>query len=116
MLQLPEATGRSLVAPLFMRDELRGLLVVSAVEELSRQDSDSLQALSAQVALALESAALTEDLLLQQSQPRFASLVKNSSDVVMVTEPTRRSATRARRRTGCSGSNPTSWRAAVSPS
>ncbi|TMK94268.1 MAG: EAL domain-containing protein [Actinobacteria bacterium] len=33
------------------------------------------------------SAALTEDLLIQQSQMRFASLVKNSSDVVMVTEP-----------------------------
>jgi diguanylate cyclase (GGDEF)-like protein/PAS domain S-box-containing protein len=61
--------------------------VVSAVEELSRQDSDSLQALSVQVALALESAALTEDLLIEQSQRRFASLVKNSSDVVMVTEP-----------------------------
>ena len=87
MLQLPEAHRSLFVAPLFMRDELRGLLVVSAIEELSRQDADSLQALSAQVALALESAALTEDLLIQQSQMRFASLVKNSSDVVMVTEP-----------------------------
>src|SRR5256885_365247 len=86
MLQLPETHRSLFVAPLFMRDELRGLLVVSAVEELSRQEADSLQALSAQVALALESAALTEDLLIQQSQRRFASLVKNSSDVVMVTE------------------------------
>src|SRR6476661_8381124 len=86
-LQLPETHRSLFVAPLFMRDELRGLLVVSAVEELSRQDADSLQALSAQVALALESAALTEDLLIEQSQRRFASLVKNSSDVVMVTEP-----------------------------
>ncbi|TMK19061.1 MAG: EAL domain-containing protein [Actinobacteria bacterium] len=87
MLELPEAHRSLFVAPLFMRDELRGLLVVSAIEELPRQDADSLQALSAQVALALESAALTEDLLIQQSQMRFASLVKNSSDVVMVTEP-----------------------------
>ncbi len=86
-LQLPETHRSLFVAPLFMRDELRGLLVVSAVEELTRQDADSLQALSAQVALALESAALTEDLLIEQSQRRFASLVKNSSDVVMVTEP-----------------------------
>src|SRR5512132_4257040 len=86
-LQLPQTHRSLFVAPLFMRDELRGLLVVSAVEELSRQDADSLQALSAQVALALESAALTEDLLIEQSQRRFASLVKNSSDVVMVTEP-----------------------------
>jgi diguanylate cyclase (GGDEF)-like protein/PAS domain S-box-containing protein len=86
-LQLPETHRSLFVAPLFMRDELRGLLVVSALEELTRQDADSLQALSAQVALALESAALTEDLLIEQSQRRFASLVKNSSDVVMVTEP-----------------------------
>ena len=40
------------------------------------------------MALALESAALTEDLLLRQSEARFASLVKNSSDVVAVIEPT----------------------------
>ena len=50
--------------------------------------ADSLRALSSQVALALESAALTEDLLLRQSEARFASLVKNSSDVVTVIEPT----------------------------
>ena len=49
--------------------------------------ADSLRALSSQVALALESAALTQDLLLQQSEARFASLVKNSSDVVAVIEP-----------------------------
>jgi diguanylate cyclase (GGDEF)-like protein/PAS domain S-box-containing protein len=75
------------VAPLFMRDELRGLLVVSSVDELSPQETDSIGSLSAQVALALESAALTEDLLIQQSQARFASLVANSSDVVMVVDP-----------------------------
>ena len=39
------------------------------------------------MALALESAALTEELLIQQSEARFASLVRNSSDVVTVVEP-----------------------------
>ena len=40
-----------------------------------------------QVALALESAALTEDLLRRQSEARFRSLIQNSSDVVTVIDP-----------------------------
>ena len=77
-----------LVAPLFMRDEFRGMMVVATPQEMPSSVADSLRALSSQVALALESAALTEDLLLRQSEARFASLVKNSSDVVAVIEPT----------------------------
>ena len=80
--------GSVLVAPLFMRDEFRGMMVVATPEEMPASVADSLRALSSQVALALESAALTEDLLLRQSEARFASLVKNSSDVVAVIEPT----------------------------
>ncbi|HEY7477769.1 MAG TPA: EAL domain-containing protein, partial [Actinomycetota bacterium] len=79
--------GSMLVAPLFMRDEMHGLLVVATPERMENSVADALQALSSQVALALESAALTEDLLLRQSEARFASLVKNSSDVVLVIEP-----------------------------
>ena len=51
---------------------------------MDRSLTDSLTALSTQVALALESAALTRNLLQQQSEARFASLVSNSSDVVCV--------------------------------
>ena len=88
-LSLPgDVEGSVLVAPLFMRDEFRGLMVVATDEEMPVSVADSLRALSSQVALALESAALTEDLLLRQSEARFASLVKNSSDVVTVIEPT----------------------------
>ncbi len=54
---------------------------------MPRGVADSLRALSSQVALALESAALTEDLLMKQSEARFASLVSNSSDVVTVIDP-----------------------------
>ena len=71
-----------------MRDEFRGMMVVATPQEMPSSVADSLRALSSQVALALESAALTEDLLLRQSEARFASLVKNSSDVVAVIEPT----------------------------
>ena len=78
--------GSVFIAPLFMREELHGLMVVATPEEMPRTVADSLQALSSQVALALESAALTEDLLRQQSEARFASLVQNSSDVVTVLE------------------------------
>jgi diguanylate cyclase (GGDEF)-like protein/PAS domain S-box-containing protein len=86
-LALPiDDEGSVFVAPLFMREELHGIMVVSTPEEMPRSVADSLQALSSQVALALESAALTEDLLRQQSEARFASLVQNSSDIVTVLE------------------------------
>ncbi|HUL85978.1 MAG TPA: EAL domain-containing protein, partial [Actinomycetota bacterium] len=85
-LGLPEEHTTAFVAPLFTLDELSGILIVTVRGELSRQVGESLESLTSQVALALESAALTEDLLIQQSQARFASLVKNSSDLVMVIE------------------------------
>jgi diguanylate cyclase (GGDEF)-like protein/PAS domain S-box-containing protein len=81
------AEGSVFVAPLFLRDELHGLMVVASEESMPASVADSLRALSSQVALALESATLTEDLLIQQSEARFASLVKNSTDVVTVIEP-----------------------------
>ncbi|HEY7478510.1 MAG TPA: diguanylate cyclase, partial [Actinomycetota bacterium] len=84
-LGLPrEEEGSVLVTPMFVRDEFRGMLVVGTPEEMPLTVADSLQALASQVALALESAALTEDLLRRKSEARFASLVQNSSDVVTV--------------------------------
>ena len=73
--------------PLFIKDELRGLLVVGSSERADPAIRDGLEALASQVALALESAVLTEDLLRQRSEARFSSLVQNSSDVVAVIEP-----------------------------
>jgi diguanylate cyclase (GGDEF)-like protein/PAS domain S-box-containing protein len=82
-LWLPrEEDGSVQVTPMFIREEFRGMLVVGTPEEMPATVADSLQALASQVALALESAALTEDLLRRQSEARFASLVQNSSDVV----------------------------------
>jgi diguanylate cyclase (GGDEF)-like protein/PAS domain S-box-containing protein len=72
--------------PLFMKDELRGLLVVGSSSALPRANRETLEALTSQVALALDSAALTEDLLRQQTEARFRSLVQNSTDVVMVVD------------------------------
>ena len=83
----PADGGPVFVAPLFMRDELKGVLVVAGDGAVPRPVRDGLDALVSQVALALESAELTEDLLRRQSEARFSSLVQNSSDVVMVIEP-----------------------------
>jgi diguanylate cyclase (GGDEF)-like protein/PAS domain S-box-containing protein len=85
-LRLPASTLFSLAIPLFLRGELSGLLVVAGSEQLPKSAVDGLEALSSQVALALESAELTEDLLRRQSEARFSSLVQNSSDVVMVVD------------------------------
>jgi diguanylate cyclase (GGDEF)-like protein/PAS domain S-box-containing protein len=85
-LGFPEDSATLLSGPLFMKEELRGLLVVGSESALPRANRDTLEALTSQVALALDSAALTEDLLRQQTEARFRSLVQNSTDVVMVVD------------------------------
>jgi diguanylate cyclase (GGDEF)-like protein/PAS domain S-box-containing protein len=90
--ELVDALGLSansafvLNAPLFMKEELQGLLVLAGSATVPRATRDSLEALSSQVALALDSALTTEALLIRQSEARFSSLVQHSSDVVMVVE------------------------------
>lgn len=85
-LDLPAETAQAIATPLFLRGEPNGLLIVASAEELPPTTRDGLDALCSQVALALESAALTEDLVRRQSEARFSSLVQNSSDVVMVVD------------------------------
>jgi diguanylate cyclase (GGDEF)-like protein/PAS domain S-box-containing protein len=82
----PRSTSNLLMLPMLLRDELNALLVVGSTDKLPPSVSDAMEALSSQVALALESATLTEDLLRQQSEARFASLVQNSSDVVIIVD------------------------------
>ncbi|HYY07961.1 MAG TPA: EAL domain-containing protein, partial [Actinomycetota bacterium] len=85
-LDLPDDCEFLLNGPLFMKDELRGLLVVATPSALPQENRATMEALASQVALALDSAALTEDLLRQQTEARFRSLVQNSTDVVMVVD------------------------------
>ena len=84
LVPMPDETRFVFVAPLFVLDELKALLCVGSPDRLSRSTCEVLETLSSQAALALESAALMEDLLRRQSEARFSSLVQNSSDVVMV--------------------------------
>jgi diguanylate cyclase (GGDEF)-like protein/PAS domain S-box-containing protein len=81
---LGETSTSVLIWPLLQRGELSAVLVVGVTRPLPRSTCDSIDALSSQVALALESAAVTEGLLRRQSEARFSSLVQNSYDVVMV--------------------------------
>ncbi len=85
-LDLPTETTHVLAIPLFLRGELDGLLVVGSPETLATSTREGLEALCSQVALALDSAALTEDLLRRRSEERFTSLVQNSSDMVIVVD------------------------------
>ena len=72
--------------PLLVLGEKAGTIVVSSGRPLERAAVKALETLSAQVSLALESAALTSDLLERQSSERFRALVQNSSDVIIVLE------------------------------
>jgi diguanylate cyclase (GGDEF)-like protein/PAS domain S-box-containing protein len=86
LLDMPPDAEFVFTVPLFLKGELKALLSIASPKALPRSTCDSLEALSSQVALALDSAALTEDLLRRQSEARFSSLVTNSSDVVMVVD------------------------------
>jgi diguanylate cyclase (GGDEF)-like protein/PAS domain S-box-containing protein len=85
-LGLPESDAAVLVVPLVVRDELHATMLVAVPGPIGPAITQTVEALTAQAALALDSAILTEELLLKQSEARFASLVRNASDVVTVVE------------------------------
>jgi diguanylate cyclase (GGDEF)-like protein/PAS domain S-box-containing protein len=83
-LRLPTTYEDAAVLGLSMRGELRGLLVVAGGRATSRDVHRTLEALTTQVSLALESAALTEEVHRRTSEARFGSLVQHSSDLITV--------------------------------
>ena len=74
----------SVVVPLATQAAGYGRLLVSGSAPVPSDVVDGLHTLGAQVALALESAALTDGLTRQRSESRVGALVQNSSDVIMV--------------------------------
>src|SRR6185437_7709801 len=80
-----QAPGETMcLSPLFVRDELIGVLAVMPRVPLKRAAQESLATLAAEVALALQSAALTEETLNQRSEARLGALIKNASDVICI--------------------------------
>jgi diguanylate cyclase (GGDEF)-like protein/PAS domain S-box-containing protein len=80
-----EQAGRPVfLAPLFIREKVTGLLSAASPTRLNRATEESLATLATEVALALQSAALTEEALYQRSEARLSSLVENASDVICI--------------------------------
>jgi diguanylate cyclase (GGDEF)-like protein/PAS domain S-box-containing protein len=74
----------AVVAPLIVRGDIRGALVVSSSDGATQDVLEALGALATQVSLAVEGASLAEDLHRRQSEARFRSLVAHSSDLITV--------------------------------
>jgi hypothetical protein len=69
-LRLPEGQT-TIIAPLTVRGDLNGALVVSSPEAVTQDIADALGALATQVSLAVEGASLAADLHRRQSEARF---------------------------------------------
>jgi diguanylate cyclase (GGDEF)-like protein/PAS domain S-box-containing protein len=78
------AKDAMLIVPLVSQNELRGAIALTAPTAVNRETRRAVESLASEVALALESAALTEDLLRRRSEARFRALIENSSDLVIV--------------------------------
>lgn len=80
----PNLSPDVLVIPLATQAAIYGRLFVASTRPVPADVQDGLRTVAAQVALALEGAALTEDLSRQQSEARVGALVRNATDVIMV--------------------------------
>jgi diguanylate cyclase (GGDEF)-like protein/PAS domain S-box-containing protein len=83
-LGLPPGYVRANIFPLAAREDQRGLLIAAAPTPLSPILVEALDALCASVSMALESAALSEQAHRRENEARFASLVRNASDLITV--------------------------------
>jgi diguanylate cyclase (GGDEF)-like protein/PAS domain S-box-containing protein len=83
-LRLGQEHGSAHVLGLTLSGDTRYLLVVAGVAAGGRSLQDALRALATQVALALESAELTEEVHRRASEERFGSLVQHASDLITV--------------------------------
>ena len=82
------ASASTLLLPLSVRGETHGLLAIAGEKQIPRALQSSLAALATEVSLALESAALTEEVHRRTSEARFGSLVQHSSDLITVLDAT----------------------------
>jgi len=76
----------TIVVPLLFHHLPPGAIVVATSISLPEELKDGIDALASQVALALESAMISERLLHERGEARFRSLVQNASDIVTIAE------------------------------
>ncbi len=74
----------SCLAPLSGREALHGVLAVSPGQPLPRAARETLATLTAQLALALESAAVAESAVRSEGEARLSSLVEHASDMICI--------------------------------
>jgi len=78
------AAGTVSVTPLRYDLEERGMLVVESLAPLTLDQHGALSTLAAQVALAVESANLADDLRQRRSEERFRAILENTSDIIVI--------------------------------
>ena len=81
-LRLADVSGELVTSPVLVSGVLRGVLMAVTERPVGPGATTGLETLAAQLALALESAALTEDLHSRQSEARFRAMVQHSSDAI----------------------------------
>ena len=87
-IRVPPSAAYTLLLALSVRGETHGLLAIASEKQIPRALQSSLAALATEVSLALESAALTEEVHRRTSEARFGSLVQHSSDLITVLDAT----------------------------
>jgi diguanylate cyclase (GGDEF)-like protein/PAS domain S-box-containing protein len=83
-LRVPPTSTSTLLLALSVRGETHGLLAIAGDQKIAGPLQSSLAALATEVSLALESAALTEEVHRRTSEARFGSLVQHASDLITV--------------------------------
>jgi diguanylate cyclase (GGDEF)-like protein/PAS domain S-box-containing protein len=84
---LPATHSRVLVVTLAPRRAEAAVLLVGATTDATKSERAAVRALASQVALALDSAVLSEEVHRRRGEARFASLVRHASDLITVLQP-----------------------------
>lgn len=85
-LELDPNCQEILIVPVSVQQRLIATLIIGVKRRLASEVRGSIEALSAQIALALESLTLTENLHKQRSEARFRSLVQHGSDIISIVD------------------------------
>ena len=80
----PDDVSHLVLVPLHTRGELSGAFLITSSEMLAPEPLLAVETLAGHVSLALESAALTEEIHRRRAERRFRVLVEHSSDLISV--------------------------------